>query len=84
MRKRTAMDGDLLVGWTKAFVGSHWSRGLPDGRIVHLSTWRRVGQGGYILTVSGERTEHPDLGAALAAYEAMAAAARTTKAAAAP
>jgi len=80
MSKRTRTSGDLLVGWTKAFVGRHWSRGLPDGRIVHLSTWRRGSQSGYTLTVNCERSEYPDLSAALAAYDDQAAAARKNKA----
>lgn len=67
---------DPFAGWTMAFVGCHWSRGLPDGRMVHMSTWQRGRQDGYSLTIDYERTEYPDLDAALEAFDRMSAEAR--------
>jgi hypothetical protein len=58
---------DPFEGWTMASVGCHWSRQLPDGRMVHMSS----GSNGYSLTVNFERTEYRDLAAALAGYDEM-------------
>lgn len=64
-----------------AFVGCHWSRGLPDGRMVHMSSFQRGSYSGYSLTINYECTEYPDLEAALTAYDQLAAAARKAMAA---
>jgi hypothetical protein len=65
---------DPFRGWTPASVGCHWSRALPDGREVHMSTWQSGSgkEGGYSLTIDYETTNYPDLAAALAAYKQMA------------
>lgn len=62
---------DPFTGWTQARVGCYWSRPLPDGRIVHMSTWQRGGEDGYSLTINYHRAEYQDLPAALAAFERL-------------
>lgn len=71
--EHTLVDGvdEPFVGWTQARVGCHWSRPLPDGRIVHTSTWQRGREDGYSLTINYNRAEYPDLPAVLAAFERL-------------
>lgn len=62
---------DPFAGWAQARVGCYWSRPLPDGRIVHMSTWQRGDEDGYSLTINYNRAEYPDLPSALAAFEQL-------------
>jgi len=55
--------------WT---VGCHWSRRLPDGRKVTLSTWSCGGESGYSLTLEYKCAKFPDVDAAIAAYDVLA------------
>lgn len=71
---------DPLQGWTMADMGCHWSRQLPDGRIVYLSTWQNGYdrwdarfQSAYTLTVDFERTDYRSLDEVAAAFEKLAA-----------
>lgn len=67
-----ASDGDPFEGWEMWSAGCHWSRTLPDGRKVTLSTWQCGADGGYSLTMNYKSTNYPDLDAALSAYEQLA------------
>lgn len=54
---------DPFPGWTPAGVGCHWSRTLPDGRTVHMSTWASGSgrESGYRLTLDFVSRFFPDL-----------------------
>lgn len=63
---------DPYEGWKQWSVGCHWSRKLPDGRSVHMSSWACGSRSGYSLTLDYERRVFSDLNAAKAAYEYLA------------
>lgn len=68
------MSGDErpFAGWDAASVGCHWSRPLPDGRTLHMSTWACADRYGYSLTLDFESRVFPDLEAAKAGYAFLA------------
>lgn len=70
-----AVADDPFDGWTQWSVGCHWSRTLPGGAVVTLSTWQCGSDSGYSLTVNYESTNYADLAFALATYDQLAAAA---------
>ncbi|BEL41849.1 hypothetical protein [Mycobacteroides abscessus] len=65
------VDDDPFAGWTQGRVGCYWTRPLPDGRIVHMTTWQRGAEDGYSLTINYNRAEYPDLSSALAAFDLL-------------
>lgn len=69
---------DVFDGWQMWSVGCHWSRMLPDGRKVTLSTWACGAESGYQLTVNYESKQFPGIAEANAAYAFLAASAPGT------
>lgn len=63
---------DPFHGWEMWTVGCHWSRPLPDGRKVTLSTWSCGGESGYSLTLEYKSAKIPDVDEAIAAYSVLA------------
>lgn len=63
---------DPFQGWENWTVGCHWSRTLPDGRKVTLSTWARGGESGYSLTLDFINARFPGVEEAIAAYGVLA------------
>jgi hypothetical protein len=69
-------ESDPFAGWEMASVGCYWSRALPDGRMVHMSSWASGSRSGYALTVDFVECVFPGLDEAKAAYEFLATAGR--------
>lgn len=67
---------DPFAGWEMASVDCHWSRALPDGRVVHMSSWGRGSRSGYALIIDFVERVFSSLDEAKAAYEFLAAAGR--------
>ncbi len=63
---------DPFRGWEMWSVGCHWSRPLPDGRKVTLSTWSCGDESGYSLTLEYANAKFPDVEEAMAAYDVLA------------
>lgn len=68
------MSNNAFEGWTKWDVGCHWSRLLPDGRKVTMSTWQNGdgSRGGYVLVLNYRRTYFDDLATAKSAFAQLA------------
>lgn len=77
-------DTSLFAGWDMAAVGCHWSRALPDGRVVHMSSWSCGDLSGYLVTLDGEQRVFPDLERATSAFAFLAVVAPGTSLALAP
>lgn len=69
-------ESDPFAGWEMTSVGCHWSRALPDGRMVHMSSWACGSRSGYMLTADFVEGVFPGLDEAKAAYEFLATARR--------
>lgn len=63
---------DPFHGWEMWTVGCHWSRLLPDGRKVTLSTWSCGGESGYSLTLEYKSAKFRGVDEAIAAYDVLA------------
>lgn len=77
-------DTGLFAGWEMAAVGCHWSRALPDGRVVHMASWSCGDRSGYSVTLDSEQRVFPDLERATSAFAFLAAAAPGASLALAP
>jgi len=64
--------GSPFHGWDMAQVGCHWSRTLPDGRLLALSSWSCGAASGYQLTLDYLSRRVPGVAAANAVYDHLA------------
>lgn len=67
----TSGSEDPFEGWEMWSAGCHWSRPLPDGRTVSMSTWSCGDRSGYSLTVDFTTRVFPGLEAAKAAFAVL-------------
>lgn len=67
----TSGSEDPFEGWEMWSAGCHWSRPLPDGRTVSMSTWSCGARTGYSLTVDFTTRVFPGLDEAKAAFAVL-------------